>query len=75
MRQLRQELIELLLALVQLASASVIDSEQGHDAVDDEETVLIADEELGDLVEELHLMLRVDGASICDIVLRCKLLV
>lgn len=69
MREFGQELIELLLALVELATASVVDAEECHDAVDDEQTVFVADEEFGYLVQKLHLMLRVDGTGVCDIVL------
>lgn len=56
-RKLRQELIELLLTLVKLTTTSVVDTEQCHDAVDDEQTVFVANKELGDLVQKLHLML------------------
>lgn len=56
MRQLRKELVQFLLALIQLAAAGVVNAEESHNAVDNEQAVLIADEELGDLVEELHLM-------------------
>ena len=38
-REARQHLVELLLALRQLASAAVVDAEEGEDAVDDEEAV------------------------------------
>jgi hypothetical protein len=69
MRKLRQELIELLLTLVELTTASIVDAEQCHDAIDDKQTVFVADEELGDLVQKLHLMLRVDGTGVCDVVL------
>lgn len=78
MRQLRKKLIQLLLALIQLTAASVVDSKEGHDAIDDEETILISHEELSNLVQELHLMLGVDSTSVSDIVLgfvlsaRCK---
>jgi hypothetical protein len=72
--QLRQELVELLLALIQLATARVINSKECHDAVDNKEAVLVADKELGNLVQELHLVLRVDGTSVCDVVLRYALL-
>jgi hypothetical protein len=75
MRQLRKELVELLLTLVQLTAASIVDAKQGHDTVDDEETVLVANEELGDLVQELHLMLRIDGTSVGDVVLCYKVLI
>ena len=50
MRQLREELVELLLTLVELTTACIVDTEQGHDAVDNEETVLITNEEFCDLV-------------------------
>lgn len=69
MRELRQELVELLLTLVELTTASVVNTEQCHNAVDDEQTVFVADEELGDLVQELHLMFRVDGTGVSDVVL------
>ena len=41
-----QELVELLLALGQLAAAAVVDAEAIHDAVDDEEAVLVRGEGL-----------------------------
>jgi hypothetical protein len=69
MRQLRKKLVELLLALVQFTTASVVDSEQGHDAVNDEKSVFVTNEELGDLVQELHLVLGVDSPSVGDVVL------
>jgi hypothetical protein len=75
MCQLRKELVELLLALVQLTTASIVDSEQGHDTVDDEKSILVSNEELGDLVQELHLVLRIDGSSVCDVVLSWMLLI
>lgn len=68
-RQLREELIELLLTLVELTPAHEVDTKQGHDAVDNQETVFVTDEEFSNLVEKLHLMLRVDGTSICNILL------
>jgi len=43
-RQLAQELIELLLPICQLATATVVDTEAGHDAVDYEESELIGRE-------------------------------
>ena len=66
-RQFRQKLIELLLTLIELTATDVVDTEQGHDAVDDEETVLVVHEILGNLVEKLHLMLRIDRTSISDV--------
>lgn len=57
MGQFRKELVEFLLALVELATTGIVDAKQGHDAVDDEEAVFVADEEFCDFVEELHLML------------------
>jgi hypothetical protein len=75
MRQLRKELVELLLALVQFTTASVVDSEQGHNTVNDEKSVFVTNEELGNLVQELHLVLRVDGSSVGDVVLSYILLV
>jgi hypothetical protein len=69
MCQFREELVELLLAFIELTTANIVDAEQSHDAVDDEETVLVADKVLGDLVEKLHLMFRVGGASVGDVLL------
>lgn len=50
MRQFRQELIQLLLPVRQLATAAVVDAETGHDAVDYEETVFVAGEGRGERV-------------------------
>ena len=57
MRQLAQELIQLLLAIGQFAAAAVIDAEAGHDAVDDEEAVVVCGEVGGEGVEEFELVL------------------
>jgi hypothetical protein len=51
MRQFRQELIELLLTLTQFTATGIVDSEQSHDAVNYQETVFIADEELRHFVK------------------------
>ena len=72
MRQLREELVEFLLTLVQLSPTSVVHSEEGHDAVDDQQTILVAYKILGDFVEKLHLMFGVDSASVGDVVLSWK---
>lgn len=42
MCQLREELIELLLALIQLTTTGIVDAEESHDAVDNEEAILVA---------------------------------
>jgi hypothetical protein len=70
MRQFGKKLVEFLLTLIQFSSTSVVNSKEGHDAVDNKETVLIPDEELGNLVQKLHLMLGVDSTSVGDVVLR-----
>lgn len=75
MRQLGEELVELLLALIQLTTTSVVNAEECHDAVDDKKAILVTDKEFGDLVQELHLVLRVDSTRIGDIVLSWALLV
>lgn len=41
MCQLREELIELLLALIQLTTTGIVDAEESHDAVDNEEAILL----------------------------------
>lgn len=56
-RQLREELVQLLLPVRQLAATAVIDAETGHDAVDYEETVFVAGEGGGERVEEFELVL------------------
>lgn len=69
MSHLRQELIELLLALIQLSTADIVHTEESHDAVNNEKTVLVADEVFGDFVEELHLVFGVDGTGVGDVLL------
>jgi hypothetical protein len=69
MCQFREELVKLLLALIKLATTDIVDAEQGHDAVDNEEAVLVTDEVFSNLVEELHLMLRINGASVSNVFL------
>lgn len=69
MGQFGEKLIELLLSLIQLTTANIVDPEESHDAVDDQKTVLISNEELGHFVEKLQLMLRVNSTSVGDVVL------
>lgn len=69
MGELREELVEFLLPFIELTTPGVVNTEESHDAVDDQESVLVADEKLGDLVQELHLVLRIDSASIRNVVL------
>ena len=69
MGELREELVEFLLPLIQLTTPSIVDTKERHDAVDDQKPVLIANEELCDFVQELHLVLRIDSASVRDVVL------
>lgn len=69
MREFREELVEFLLSLIELTTPSIVDAKERHDAVDDQKAVLVADKELCDFVQELHLMLRVNSAGICDVVL------
>lgn len=69
MGQLGQELVELLLAFIEFSPSHKIHPEKSHDAVDYQQAVLVAHEELGDLVEELHLMFRIDSTSIGDVLL------
>lgn len=57
-RETRQELIEFLLAFSQFTSATVVDTETVHDAVDDKEAVLIACKRLCEGIEKLELMLQ-----------------
>ena len=68
-RQLGQELVELLLAFIELSTSDKVNPEKGHDAVNDQQAVLVGHEELGDLVEKFQLMFRIDGASIGDVLL------
>jgi hypothetical protein len=56
-RQFREKLIEFLLTLIQLSSPDKIDSEQSHDAVDNQETVFIAHKVLGYFIQQLKLVL------------------
>lgn len=44
MRQLRQELIEFLLTIGEFSTATVVDAEAAHDAVNDEEAVFVGGE-------------------------------
>ena len=57
MCKLRQELVELLLTVGKLAATAEVNSEACHDAVDDEEAVLVARELRRKGVEKLELML------------------
>lgn len=57
MRQLAQELIQLLLAISKLATTAVVDAEAGHDAVNYEEAVFVAGELGREGIEEFELVL------------------
>ncbi len=69
MRQLTQELIQFLLPVRQLAPAAEIDAETRHDAVDDEQAVVICCEVCAERVEEFELVLAVQGAAVGDVFL------
>ena len=56
-RQTVEELIELLLTFRELSAPAIVDPEAVHDAVDDQESVLVASERLGKRVQEFELML------------------
>ena len=68
MRQLAQELIQLLLPIGQLAAAAVVDAEAGHDAVDYQEAVVVGGEVGGERVEELELVLWGRGCELGDLI-------
>lgn len=57
MRQLGKKLVELLLAIGEFSAPAVIDAETSHDAVDDEQTVLVGREVCRKSIEKLKLML------------------
>lgn len=57
MRQLTQKLIQLLLAICQLAAAAVVDAEASHDAVDYQEAIVVCGEVGGERVEKFELVL------------------
>lgn len=64
MRQLAQELIQLLLTICQFATTAKIDAETGHDAIDDQESVFVGGEVGGKGVEEFELVLEVVNGEI-----------
>ena len=68
--QLGEKLVELLLSLVQLTAAHIINTEQGHYAVNDEKPILVVHKVLGHFVEKLHLMLRINSTSVGDVLER-----
>ena len=51
--QFREKLVELLLSVRELSSASVVDAKAGHDTVDNEKAVFVTGELRGQSVEEL----------------------
>ena len=54
-------MVEFLLAVCEFASATVINTKAIHDAVDDKKAVLVTGERLGERVEELELVLKVES--------------
>jgi len=59
-----------LLALAQLTSTTVVDSELGHDTVDNEKTVVAGSELLDQAEDNVVLMLAVEGSYGDDVVVR-----
>ena len=57
MRQLAQELIQLLLSIRQLSAPAVVDAKTGHDAVNDQKAVFVGLEAGRKGVEEFELVL------------------
>jgi len=57
-----------LLALAQLTSTTVVDSELGHDTVDNEEAVVTGGELLDQAEDDVVLMLTVEGSYGDDVV-------
>ena len=57
MSQLGQKLIELLLTICKFSTTTVVHTETVHNAVDDEETILITCKRLGKCIKQLQLML------------------
>lgn len=58
MAQLGKELVEFLLALIELTAARVIHAEERHDAVYDEEAILVAGEAARKEIEQFMLVLQ-----------------
>lgn len=69
--QLAEELTELLLTLAELTTADVVDAEEGHQAVDDEEAVLAGGELLGEVGEAFGLALAVGNTALDDVFVGC----
>ena len=67
MTQPAQELVQLLLPIRQLPTPAVIDAEEGHDAVDDQEAVFVCRKRLIEDVEEFELVLAVLRARVEDV--------
>ena len=61
---------KLLLALGEFTAPAIVDAEAGDDAIDDQETVGVGGEGLGEGLEEVELVFAVDGAGVGD-VLEC----
>lgn len=68
MRELAHHLVELLLTVSEFAAAAEVDAEAGHDTVDYEKAELVGGEVDGEVVEELELVLGVEGAAVDDVV-------
>ncbi|KAF2770240.1 hypothetical protein EJ03DRAFT_77363 [Teratosphaeria nubilosa] len=62
--------IELLLSFTELATSGVIDTEERHDGVDDEEAEVASGKLLSELGQELVLMLAVLGTCSTDVLVR-----
>lgn len=63
MRQLRQELIEFLLAIGQFPTATVVDAEAVHYTVNDEEAVFVGCKTRGESVQQFQLVLKKKGVN------------
>ena len=67
MAQPTQELIELLLPIRQLATPTIVNSKQRHDAVDNQEAVFVRSKRLVEGVEKLELVLAVLCTRVKDV--------
>jgi len=69
-RDLLQELGKVGLTLAEFAASLIVDSEAGHDAVDNEQSILAGAEGFRAEVEKLALVLAIDGSGVGDVVVR-----
>lgn len=67
--QLHQKLIQFLLPIGQFTAATEVHTKAIHDTVDNQQPILAAGKLLGEVIQQLELVLAVERSGVCDVLL------